>query len=134
MTDINIQFGKQDDTRSVETVAVEPTTIGTDMKLVNAFGNKNNSLHVLVTATTEGKLVIKAGDNYPNKILGDLNVTCEANKLTDIIVEDISRFENRDGSVAFTTDGTLAGTISVVAKRAGLDPQYANIYNTDKDY
>lgn len=134
MADIEIQFGVQDDTRSVEVVGVTPTTIAANMVLKNAFGNKNNSLHILVTATTAGNLVIKAGNNYPNKVLGDLKVTCAANKVTDIILEDISRFENRDGSVKMDKDTTLAGTIAVVAKRAGLDPQYTNIYNTDKDY
>jgi hypothetical protein len=83
--------------------------------------NKNNSLAILVNATTAGNLVIKAGDNYPNAILGDLKVACGTG-LTVIRLQDISRFENRDCTVNVQGDGTLAGTIFATAKRAGITP------------
>lgn len=121
--EITVQLPKADKTKSVETIAITPTTITTDMKIVDALGNKNNSLVIGVVATTAGDLVIKAGNHYPNKVLGDLKVTCAANKFTVIRLQDISRFENKDNSVTVIGDGTLAGTIIATAKRAGIMPK-----------
>lgn len=125
MADINIVLPVADATQSVEIASVTPATISADMKVVDACENKNNSLHILVNATTAGNLTIKAGDNYPNAMLGDLDVACAASAMTDIVLEDISRFENRDNSIALGSSGTLAGTIAVVAKRAGLEEHVA---------
>ena len=120
-TEITITLPEADSSNSVETAEVTAATIDTDMTITDAFVNKNNSLHIIVNATTAGDLTFTAGDNYPNAMLGDLAVTCAAG-YNDIIIEDISRFENRDGSIALAGDGTLAGDIFAVAKRAGLKP------------
>jgi hypothetical protein len=124
--EITVALAKEDKqidkTKSIETASVTPTEITTDMKIVNALGNKNNSLVIGVVASTAGSLIIKAGNRYPNKILGDLSVPCVKDKFTVIRLQDISRFENKDDSVTVIGDGTLAGTILATAKRAGIMP------------
>lgn len=123
MTTVNIDvcLPKLDVTESIEVGEVTAKTITTDMQIVDALKNKNNSLAIVVVASTAGNLVIKAGDNYPNAILGDLSVACGAGT-TVIRLQDISRFENRDCTVKVAGDGTLAGTIYATAKRAGIRP------------
>jgi len=119
-TDIQVCLPKSDITDSIEVGTIEAKTIDTDMQIVDALKNKNNSLAIVVDATTAGNLIIKAGDNYPNAILGDLKVACSGKTL--IRLQDISRFENRDCTVKVAGDGTLAGTIFATAKRAGILP------------
>lgn len=119
--DINVCLPALDATESVEVGTVTTKNITTDMKIVDALKNKNNSLSITVVAGTAGNLIIKAGDNYPNAILGNLNVACGVGTTT-IRLRDISRFENRDGSVKVAGNGTLAGTIYATAERAGIRP------------
>ncbi|MCD7780804.1 MAG: hypothetical protein LUH05_09060 [Candidatus Gastranaerophilales bacterium] len=73
----------------------------------------------MVNAEAAGEITFAAGDNYPNKMLGDLTLELTAG-LNDFIIEDLSRFENRDGSIGVNTE--TSGTIYAIAKRAGLEP------------
>lgn len=100
--------------------AVTPTTISTanNATIVGATGVKDNSLVVIVNATTAGTVTFKAGV-YHNAVLGDLAVPCGTG-LTAIQIENPSRFQKTDGNidVDFTT---VAGTIYAVGKHAGLE-------------
>ena len=119
MAEITVILPVLDQTQSVECANFEATTLEATNTIVKAFENKNNSLHIVVDATGAGNITFKAGDNYPNAILGDLVLRVEAG-LNDYIIEDISRFENRDLSLKIET--TVSGKIYAVAKRAGLKP------------
>ena len=119
MAEIQVILPVMDATQSVESANFEATTLEASNTIVKAFENKNNSLHIVVNATAGGNITFKAGDNYPNAILGDL-VLAVSTGLNDYIIEDISRFENRDLSLNIET--TATGTIYAVAKRAGLKP------------
>lgn len=121
MSEIKIVLPEEEGSKSLEIAKIEATTIADDMTIPDAFKNKNNSLHIIVNATTAGDIVFKAGNNYPNAMLGDCSVNC-AIGYTDILIEDISRFENRDGSISLSKSGDIVGTIFAVAKRAGLKP------------
>ena len=120
MADINVILPKKDATQSVEVATAAATTLAADMTIVDAMKNKDNSMAIVVNATTAGVITIKAGDNYPNAILGDLPVAVDTG-VNVIRLLDISRFENRDGSIKLTNNGA-AGTIFVTAKRAGIAP------------
>ena len=130
MADINVILPTPDASLSVETSAVVKTN-GTEFTIANALENKNNTLQIFVEVASGTDITVKAGNAYPNAILGDCKVKA-AGDCTVIILEDIARFENKDGSVKVALGA--AGNVFAVAKRAGLDPQYANIYNTDKSY
>lgn len=119
IAEIQVILPKLDATQSVESATFEAVTLGTENKVIKAFENKNNSLHIVVDATEEGTITFKAGDNYPNAMLGDL-VLPVGEGINDYIIEDISRFENRD--LSLDIESTATGKIYAVAKRAGLKP------------
>lgn len=122
--EITVQLPVQEATQSAEVATITKTTVtaANGIKIKNALDNKNNTLFIIVEPTTTGAVTIKASDNYPNRMLGDLVITPTNNKVTTIILEDISRFENRDGSVCIAFASSFVGTIYAVAKRAGLKP------------
>lgn len=119
-TEFEVQLPALDATQSIEVASFTATNLATNMKLKEAMKNKNNSLAIVVNCTTAGTVTLKAGDNYPNAILGDLNIAV-AQGVNVIRLEDISRFENRDGSINITS-ATAVGTIFATAKRAGITP------------
>lgn len=121
MADLTITYPVPEATNSLEIAQVTAITIEDEMTIIDAMKNKNNSLHVIVKATTAGDICFKAGNNYPNAMLGDCYVHCETG-YNDIIIEDISRFENRDNTIVLEKSGDLAGEILAVAKRAGMKP------------
>lgn len=119
MANIEVTIPVLDATQSIEVATITPASVSAEMTIEKALDNKNNSLVIVVNATTGGTLTLKAGDEYPNAILGDLKVTLGTG--TSVIrLQDISRFENKDGSVVITNAG-VAGTIFATAKRAGLE-------------
>ena len=120
MAEINVILPKKDATQSVEVATVTAAAIEAEMKIVDAMKNKDNSMAIVINATGAGTITIKAGDNYPNAMLGDLVVAVDTG-VNVIRLLDISRFENRDGSIVLTNNGA-AGTIFVTAKRAGIAP------------
>lgn len=122
---INVNLPALESSQSAEIINFTKQTVtsGDTITIKNALDNKNNSLIIIAelasSATVAGSLKIKAGNNYPNSMLGDLTVTVGLGA-NAIILEDISRFENRDGSIKIAA--TYGGTIYAVAKRAGLKP------------
>ena len=121
MSEIRINLPNMDFSKSLEIATVEPVAIEDEMIIIEAMKNKNNSLHIIVNATTAGDICFKPGDAYPNAMLGDCWLRCEQG-YNDIIIEDISRFEDRNGNIVLTKNEELAGQIFAVAKRAGLQP------------
>lgn len=130
---INVHLPVGDATGSVEVLKItkQSVTQANGIKIAHALDNKNNSLQIFVENTTtvsgtatDSTLTLKAGNNYPNSILGDLTVALTKSAITAIILEDISRFENRDDSINIDFGSGFTGNIWAVAKRAGLDPQY----------
>ena len=123
---VNVQLPVQDATVSIEIKAFAKTTVAPANGVVieKALDNKNNSLVIIVEPTSAGTVTIKAGNAYPNAMLGDLNVAPTAGQVNAILLEDIARFENRDGSVEIDFADGFAGTIYAVAKRAGIRTEY----------
>lgn len=123
---VNVQLPVQDATASIEIKAFEKTTVApaNGVEIAKALDNKNNSLVIVIEPTTTGTVTIKAGNAYPNAMLGDLNVAPTAGQVNAILLEDIARFENRDGSVNIDFAEGFAGTIYAVAKRAGFRTEY----------
>lgn len=119
-TEIEVKLPAIDATKSIEVASFTSDAIAADMKIKDALKNKNNSLVIVVVCTTAGTVTLKAGNNNPNAMLGDLTVAVAIG--TNVIrLQDISRFENRDGSINLTS-ATAVGTIFATAKRAGITP------------
>lgn len=123
---IDVQNPVLDNSESVGTVKVTKTTVtqANGITVKKAFNNKNNTLfiHVDTTVTSDSSLTVKAGDAYPNAMLGDLTVALTKSAETVLQIQDPSRFENKDGSVNIDFASGFTGTIYAVAKRAGLKP------------
>lgn len=124
---ITVLLPTQDASQSVEfgKITKQAVTVANGIKIANALDNKNNSLQIYIENTyssADSTLTIKAGDNYPNSILGDLNVPLTKSATTVILLEDISRFENRDKSINLDFSTSFTGNIWAVAKRAGIKP------------
>ena len=129
--EITVQLPTLENTQSVEvaTITKQAVTQANGILLKKAFDNKNNSLQISIENTTgegttpaDSALTIKAGDAYPNAMLGDLPVSLTKSEITVVIIDDISRFEKRDGSIELDFASGFTGNVWAVAKRAGLVP------------
>ena len=73
---INVQYPTLDHTESIANIAITKTTVtqANGITVADAFSNKNNSLFVVIDTTSSEKssLTVKAGDAYPNSMLGDI--------------------------------------------------------------
>lgn len=120
---INVQYPALDHTESVANICIEKeeVTPANGITISEAFSNKNNSLFIVIEneASTESLLTVKAGDAYPNSMLGDIVI--ELPKGTSAIqLQDLSRFEKADGSIDLDFDADFEGNIYAVAKWAGV--------------
>ena len=122
---INVQYPTLDHTESVANIGITKTTVvqANGITIADAFSNKNNSLFIVIDSTSSASslLAVKAGDAYPNSMLGKLAVPVEANSTTMLQIQDASRFENKDGSVNLDFSTDLAGNIYAVAKSVALN-------------
>lgn len=128
---ITVTLPVQDGSHSIETAEVtkSPVTQANGIEISDCLRDKNNSLQIYVENTTgaastpaDSTITIKAGDNYPNAVLGDLTFAIKASKTMVILLEDIARFENRDKSIYVDFGSGFTGNIWAVAKRAGIEP------------
>ena len=116
---INVNLPKATEaSKSIEIIKAVKTTVanGDVVTVEKAFENKDNSFFLVLEGA--GTVTIKAGDNYPNAMLGDLNATVAA--LAVINIQDLARFENRDNTIVIDC-ANYAGTIMAIGKRAGLE-------------
>ena len=122
---INVQYPVLDHTESVANIKITKTSVtqANGITINEAFSNKNNSLFIVIDTTTAGGslLTVKAGDTYPNSMLGDLVIELP-NGVSAIQVQDLSRFEKSDGSIDLDFGTGFTGTIFAVAKWAGVRP------------
>lgn len=128
---VTVLLPVQDNTQSVEVgdITKKAVTQANGISIADALANKNNSLQIYVENTTtsggssaDSSVIIKAGNHYPNKVLGDLTLTLGAGKITAILLEDISRFENKDNTIYLDFASGFTGNVWAVAKRAGIKP------------
>ena len=113
-----------DNSESVASVAITEQTVtqANGITIQDAFENKNNTLFIMVNNTgSDSTVIAKAGNAYPNSMLGDLTLAVGAGT-TAIQIQDPSRFENADGTLNLDFGAGFTGTIYAVAKRAGLKP------------
>lgn len=122
---IEVQCPVVDETQSVAEVTVTKETVvsANGIEIANAFKNKNNTLFICLenTATKEAKVTILAGDAYPNSMLGDLAVPVKASSTTMMQIQDVSRFETKDGSLNLDFSTDFTGNIYAVAKSVALN-------------
>ena len=103
-------------------VTKKTVTQANGITIEKAFDNKNNSLVICVenTASSASSVTFKAGDNYPNAKLGDLEVNVDQNSLNVFQIQDPSRFENKDGSMNLDFKTGFTGNIFAAAKSVAV--------------
>lgn len=120
---INVQYPTLDHTESVANIGIEKKDVVQDngITIKEAFANKNNSLFVVIDTTTSSSslLTVKAGDAYPNSMLGDIVIELPTG-VSAIQIQDLSRFEKADGSIDLDFAKGFEGTIFAIAKWAGV--------------
>jgi len=122
---INVQYPTLDHTESIANIGIEKQVVDSSkgITIAEAFSNKNNSLFILIENTTENdsSMTVKAGDAYPNSMLGDITIELPAG-IAAIQVQDLSRFEKSDGSIDLDFAESFEGNIFAIAKWAGVRP------------
>jgi len=122
--EITVQCPTLDTTQSVASAKItkQVVTQANGIKIKKALANKNNSLVVIVENTDDASssVTFKAGDNYPNAKLGDLTIACDASSLNAYQLSDVSRFENKDGSVNVDFKTGFTGYIYAIAKSVAI--------------
>ena len=120
---INVQYPTLDHTESIANIAITKTTVtqANGITVADAFSNKNNSLFVVIDTTSSEKssLTVKAGDAYPNSMLGDIVIELPVG-VSASQIQDLSRFEKADGSIDLDFAEGFTGTIFAIAKWAGV--------------
>ena len=122
---IDVQYPVLDHTESVANIAIEKNavTVANGITIKDAFSNKNNSLFIIIdnTANASSLLTVKAGDAYPNSMLGDIVIEL-AKGISAIQLQDLSRFQKSDESIDLDFGEGFTGTVYAVAKWAGVRP------------
>ena len=121
---IQVQYPVLDHTESVANIAISKHAVvqANGVTIQDAFSNKNNSLFIVIdNSSTQSLLTVKAGDVYPNSMLGDIVIEIPAG-VSAIQVQDLSRFEKSDGSIDLDFAVGFNGTVFAVAKWAGVRP------------
>ena len=119
---INVQYPTLDHTESVANIGitVKEVTQANGITIAEAFSNKNNSLFIIIeNSGTSALLTVKAGDSYPNSMLGDIVIELPAG-ISAIQLQDLSRFEKSDGSIDLDFASGFTGKIFAIAKWAGV--------------
>ena len=121
---LNVQYPTLDHTESIANICIEKSDVvpANGITIADAFSNKNNSLFIVIeNSASESLLTVKAGDAYPNSMLGDIVIELPAG-VSAIQLQDLSRFEKADGSIDIDFADGFNGTIFAVAKWAGVRP------------
>ena len=125
---IDVQYPVLDHTESVANIAItkKTVTVANGITIRDAFSNKNHSLFIVIdnTANAPSLLIVKAGNAYPNSMLGDIVIEL-AKGVSAIQLQDLSRFQKADESIDLDFASGFTGTIYAVAKWAGVRPVQA---------
>ena len=120
---IDVQSPTLDHTESVANISITKKTVipANGITVADAFSNKNNSLFLVIENEAEAKssMTVKAGDAYPNSMLGDISIELPVGT-SAIQLQDLSRFEKADGSIDLDFPTAFDGSLYAVAKWAGV--------------
>lgn len=119
---IDVQYPVLDHTESIANISIVRTTVDAEgITIKDAFSNKNNSLFILINNKGDktGLLTVKAGDTYPNSMLGDIIIEI-AEGVSAVQLQDLSRFEKSDASIDLDFSEGFEGEIFAIAKWAGV--------------
>ena len=122
---INVQYPVLDHTESIANIKITKSAVtqANGVTISDAFSNKNNSLFIVIdnTPNASSLLTVKAGDAYPNSMLGDIVIELPQG-VSAIQLQDLARFQKSDESIDLDFASGFTGTIYAIAKWAGVRP------------
>lgn len=122
---IDVQYPVLDHTESIANIKItkKAVTQANGITIKDAFSNKNNSLFIVIdnTANASSLLTVKAGDAYPNSMLGDIVIELPQG-VSAIQLQDLARFQKSDESIDLDFASGFTGNIYAIAKWAGVKP------------
>lgn len=122
---ISVQYPMIDNSQSVLSSQITKFSVtpANGISIQKALVNKNNTLMICIENTSENdtEVTLKAGDNYPNSMLGDLNIKLLSSSMFVVQLQDIARFENKDGSINLDFNSDFKGNIFAIAKSTSLN-------------
>lgn len=119
---IDVQYPLLDHSQSVANIGIKKELVKSNqgIKIPHAFDNKHNSLFIVIdNISTDSLLTVRAGDAYPDSILGGIVIELPAGT-SAIRLQDLSRFEKADGSIDLDFEQDFEGFIFAVAKWSGI--------------
>ncbi len=123
---IKVLYPSIEKSLSISSVQIDKSTVtpSNGIEIKSVFSNKNNSLIIIFenTASSDCVITFKAGDAYPNRVLGDLTVPIKQSSLLSVQIQDLARFENQDKSIYIDFDSNFTGFIYAIAKSTELTP------------
>ena len=103
---INVQYPVLDHTESIANIKITKSAVtqANGVTISDAFSNKNNSLFIVIdnTANASSLLTVKAGDAYPNSMLGDIVIELPQG-VSAIQLQDLARFQNQTSLLIWTS-------------------------------
>lgn len=121
--EITITLGDLDASKRVNVATVTPqaVTVANGIKLKDAAGAKYESIWICVNNSgSAADVIVKAGNAYPNNLLGDLSFKAGASGVTPFQIADYACFLNKDGSINIDFETGFNGTIYAIGQRAGI--------------
>ena len=121
---INVQYPVLDHTESIANIKIakKAVTQANGITIKDSFSNKNNSLFIVIeTTSSDSLLTVKAGDAYPNSMLGDIVIEIPQG-VSAIQLQDLARFQKSDESIDLDFASGFTGNIYAIAKWAGVKP------------
>ena len=120
---IEVQYPVLDHTESVANITINTLQVRSEngVTIKDAFSSKNNSLFIVINNTEDsiGLLTVKAGNAYPNSMLGDIMIEL-AKGISVILIQDLARFQKQDDSIDLDFSENFKGSVYAVAKWAGV--------------
>lgn len=87
---------------------------GTTQHTMTGIGRVSNALLIVKnTASANKTITIKAGDSFPSRGLGDMEITAKQNYCYHAVFTG-DRFLNSDGTIEFTVESGATGEIRLM--------------------
>lgn len=124
---IEIQYPVLDHSESVANIGIKTTKVNPENGVTIEHAHENWKwplfIHIINNSDKSGSLTFRAGDAFPNSMLGDLCIEIPSG-ISAINIHDFARFLTSDNdAINLDFNNDFDGCIYVVGKWAGVSPQ-----------
>lgn len=118
--DIEIQYPVLNHTEAIANIALKVVDIKNDnaaLTITNVLDTRNNSMFLIVEnkGNDVSLLTVKAGDVYPNCMLGDTCIELTPG-FSAVNLADLPRFVKADSSIDIVFNDDFVGRVFVIGK------------------